>query len=456
MSLGRKQRIISTHAPAWGATSPAGTTVGGSNNFYSRPRVGGDLPQTLRHSKLPYFYSRPRVGGDSGHKRRPGCSGDFYSRPRVGGDQTGSYLTAVSDISTHAPAWGATRLRNDGADIGKFLLTPPRGGRPTLSAGYSCRCRISTHAPAWGATRRICVRFWRHLEFLLTPPRGGRPVCRHKTSQAINFYSRPRVGGDGRRPPPDYRPAYFYSRPRVGGDGQEQPGGGNGIFLLTPPRGGRPAWRGKGYAVQNNFYSRPRVGGDPCHFTAEMGQRYFYSRPRVGGDRQQNIGGCGHNRFLLTPPRGGRLLAAAACFAPQRNFYSRPRVGGDQPWLLRYYATEIISTHAPAWGATGFSVITNGKEYIISTHAPAWGATSPAVGAFMASLFLLTPPRGGRRVWLCNSRTHRFYFYSRPRVGGDGNFSQAPGRCVIQIAEKYTAIQISCPFVHAIFEKLCR
>ena len=47
-------------------------------------------------------------------------------------------------------------------------------------------------------------------------------------------------------------------------------------------------------------------------------------------------------------------------------------------------------------------------------------------------------------------------FYSRPRVGGDGNFSQAPGRCVIQIAEKYTAIQISCPFVHAIFEKLCR
>ena len=132
MSLGRKQRIISTHAPAWGATSPAGTTVGGSNNFYSRPRVGGDLPQTLRHSKLPYFYSRPRVGGDHQGERPAG----------------------LLPISTHAPAWGATGGGHE---------------RGALRAG------ISTHAPAWGATRAARAMGYKRLVFLLTPPRGGRP-----------------------------------------------------------------------------------------------------------------------------------------------------------------------------------------------------------------------------------------------------------------------------------------
>ena len=89
MAVSRPQQVrnISTHAPAWGATSSVSITVNSRINFYSRPRVGGD---------------------------------SFRGAVR--------YLIHL--ISTHAPAWGATP-------------DPKAKDGPEL---------ISTHAPAWGAT----------------------------------------------------------------------------------------------------------------------------------------------------------------------------------------------------------------------------------------------------------------------------------------------------------------
>lgn len=60
-------------------------------------------------------------------------------------------------------------------------------------------------------------------------------------------------------------------------------------------------------------------------------------------------------------------------FLPFRS--GRPRVGGDQGHAVGLAAGLIISTHAPAWGAT------RGLKVIAPTKEP----------------FLLTPPRGGRR-----------------------------------------------------------
>lgn len=57
--------------------------------------------------------------------------GHFYSRPRVGGDLlVGEALRRVVAISTHAPAWGATALRESisGSEF-LFLLTPQNRGR---------------------------------------------------------------------------------------------------------------------------------------------------------------------------------------------------------------------------------------------------------------------------------------------------------------------------------------
>ena len=62
------------------------------------------------------------------------------------------------DISTHAPAGGATQ-GNPGVIFTPhvFLLTPLREGRQDEIAGLRCGFIISTHAPAGGATHK-CLK----------------------------------------------------------------------------------------------------------------------------------------------------------------------------------------------------------------------------------------------------------------------------------------------------------
>ena len=114
------------------------------------------------------------------------------------------------------------------------------------------------------------------------------------------------------------------------------------------------------------------------------------------------------------------------------DFYSRPRVGGDLTNSPGVVAVIFLLT-PPRGGRLNVRRYSAGL-HAISTHAPAWGATR----------------------WSHKELPIWTNFYSRPRVGGDSNFSQGPDRHVIQIAEKYTVIQSSCLFGHAIFEKLCR
>ncbi len=128
---------------------------------------------------------------------------------------------------------------------------------------------------------------------------------------------------------------------------------------------------------------------------------YFYSRPCGRGDIPQLHPSTQHHAFLLTPLREGRPAALHVLVCP-----------------------FVISTHAPAGGAT-IGPHSFRKVYaVISTHAPAGGATpvSHTEGEAIA-LFLLTPLREGRLeldvLALC-----LVDFYSRPC--GRGDFSQSP------------------------------
>ena len=124
--------VISTHAPAWGATKAVLLSFIGDYISTHAPAWGATEKQ---------------------HKN---------------GERS-------NDISTHAPAWGATVIGIQHRKYtNKFLLTPPRGGRPFADDGETMVDVISTHAPAWGAT---------NSSILLVPA-------------TAYFYSRPRVGGD--------------------------------------------------------------------------------------------------------------------------------------------------------------------------------------------------------------------------------------------------------------------
>ena len=123
--------------------------------------------------------------------------------------------------------------------------------------------------------------------------------------------------------------------------------------------------------------------------------------------------------FLLTPLREGRLRRHDGLHRAGMHFYSRPCGRGDFAASISLRSC-IISTHAPAGGATGCKPYSF-PNWKISTHAPAGGATicgcgpkwrgryfysrpcwrgdaKPFAIAMLVPLFLLTPLREGRRI----------------------------------------------------------
>ena len=112
-------------------------------------------------------------------------------RPRRPGERLGHV-----QISTHAPAGGATLWPQITRGSCLFLLTPLREGRRKIYYKSENGEPISTHAPAGGATY----------------------VLRWISRSASDFYSRPCGRGDSI--PTAHRTAgtYFYSRPCGRGD----------------------------------------------------------------------------------------------------------------------------------------------------------------------------------------------------------------------------------------------
>ncbi|ABB24162.1 conserved hypothetical protein [Pelodictyon luteolum DSM 273] len=123
-------RVVSIHAPAWGATSPLpspapskkfqstrprGARPGGeydlsySLRFNPRARVGRDIAVLQPCNEVIGFNPRARVGRDRPTKGKPPCIQSFNPRARVGRDWDQVHDTPSGLVSIHAPAWGATQ-----------------------------------------------------------------------------------------------------------------------------------------------------------------------------------------------------------------------------------------------------------------------------------------------------------------------------------------------------------
>ena len=143
------RKEISTHAPAGGATLSGLLRRPFSTHFYSRPCGRGDQYRRSRQpARCSYFYSRPCGRGD---RRKPAAARPlpyFYSRPCGRGD---SFVMEIMAFST------------------LFLLTPLREGRRLPGQRGLMACGISTHAPAGGATSRLACLFVRAIDFYSRP-----------------------------------------------------------------------------------------------------------------------------------------------------------------------------------------------------------------------------------------------------------------------------------------------
>ena len=128
------------------------------------------------------------------------------------------------------------------------------------------------------------------------------------------------------------------------------------------------------------------------------------------------IGSIPHLSQIITPPRGGRqasgdtekLKELISIHAPAwgatpwkvpmiltaRYFNSRPRVGGDYAWVSDSAAASVFQFTPPRGGRQGLRgrLRTGGG---ISIHAPAWGATKIFLGNVKKGLISIHAPAWG-------------------------------------------------------------
>ena len=144
---------ISIHAPAWGATPASPLSDNMKTNFNPRARVGRDTEATITEKLHMEFQStRPR-----GARRRESVglhriTRDFNPRARVGRD-----CSIYQDILIFCDFNPRARVGRDddqapGTYPGRYFNPRARVGRDQVTWIPTRRVGISIHAPAWGAT----------------------------------------------------------------------------------------------------------------------------------------------------------------------------------------------------------------------------------------------------------------------------------------------------------------
>ena len=256
--------------------------------FYSRPCGRGDI---VRHAVYPIgrnFYSRP-------------CGrGDWIFRPSS---------VSLSEISTHAPAGGATlRLHLAGAEGA-----------------------ISTHAPAGGATQ-LCVSRVIAFAFLLTPLREGR---------------------------------LDHVRQLVGAE----------TISTHAPAGGATVWLSYLFSVWIYFYSRPCGRGDElADYVVKWAREISTHAPAGGATRGECSRLSSKFRISTHAPAGGATMYTVTTYFKLEHFYSRPCGRGDLDRVLAVLSKSLFLL-TPLREGRRLRIRDSQNVAIISTHAPAGGAT---------------------------------------------------------------------------------
>ena len=147
---GQDGRSVSTHAPAWGATSRPPPALAPAS-FNSRPRMGGDMASSTMSCGMRRFNSRPRMGGDD--QSSPHAPYFLFQlTPPHGGRPRHTYLMTLPRTFQLTPPHGGRRCGpRRCASLPRFNSRPRMGGDPAVHDGRFVLA-VSTHAPAWGAT----------------------------------------------------------------------------------------------------------------------------------------------------------------------------------------------------------------------------------------------------------------------------------------------------------------
>ena len=219
-SISLRSCIISTHAPAGGATGCKPYSFPNWKISTHAPAGGATSHVVCVEDGTYYFYSRPCGRGDiSGGDRRHFANLISTHAPAGGATGTRENGLALFGISTHAPAGGATQMVLEGMEDAPYFYSRPCGrgdckarlrragasyfysrpcGRGDVAGGrcFEIRALISTHAPAGGATPSRSPTSPRAPHFYSRPCGRGDPMASSICAPVNYFYSRPCGRGD--------------------------------------------------------------------------------------------------------------------------------------------------------------------------------------------------------------------------------------------------------------------
>ena len=220
---------------------------------------------------------------------------------------------------------------------------------------------------------------------------------------------------------------YFYSRPCGRGDSEgEIVPAQSFLFLLTPLREGRPCLPRRRAQRTANFYSRPCGRGDGyAGLYQVLHADDFYSRPCGRGD---GLHACEQPIDVLISthaPAGGATSSSLSSRHSRSVFLLTPLREGRRKAVCHRHVGAVISTHAPAGGAT-IDAMNCGFRSIISTHAPAGGATGLQLQAAGIPPISTHAPAGGATWASSQMRTNICGFLLTPLREGRQQFSTSP------------------------------
>ena len=263
----RRYRLVSIHAPAWGAT-------GQLRDVGIRKRVSIHAPAWGATFVLSLYPENFRM------------------------------------VSIHAPAWGATRRRRTFAESRSVSIHAPAWGATKSAKGPIRALQVSIHAPAWGATvskQNLGKTYW---AFQSTRPRGARPLGHVAWIDSILFQStRPRGARHGMRRRHRACTGVSIHAPAWGATHPRPRSPSDSIGFNPRARVGRDLRRNTGFrAACRCFNPRARVGRDPPPTCSPSPCALFQStRPR-GARLEFDDRTVSCWRFQSTRPRGARPL----------------------------------------------------------------------------------------------------------------------------------------------------
>ena len=321
-------------------------------------------------------------------------SSSFNSRSRMGSDSR--------------PPWNRSRQP-------KFQFTLPHGERP---------------APAPTAPAGE--------EFQFTLPHGERRRGGVVILYIYRFNSRSRMGSDAAGCPSASSTTSFNSRSRMGSDihkAKVRPR--PETFQFTLPHGERLSGRPFGASPPEFQFTLPHGERQVLRGQTAAALRVSIHAPAWGATCIRPSA-TPPTSFQFTLPHGERHVGGG-CDTIYICFNSRSRMGSD---LHQAFcdAADVVSIHAPAWGATCIRpsatppmsfqfTLPHGERRVarlappegsqVSIHAPAWGATCPQSSPLEQLAVSIHAPAWGATQGLRPGRVGPASFNSRSRMGSD-------------------------------------